>query len=332
MESKNLKTPPSSDVVPSGGVSVASALSGAATKDLGENHGNPIGQKVTPSAGRKLKLALPSSSGCRGAPAPEGSVYSPRQFDLTESEAESDMSEAESFGSEAMALSSRKRAAEFSGSTSDASGVSQSSRKTTKRRGRTTEVEDIGLALARRTLAARKRADQQADVDAMLARDEDRARETRARIGYGVSLVTDLEGKSLEDVEAFAKENAFQLSTMASKCSNIKGTVRKGLKEKAHNLMMCSAILAKRSNSGEVKALNATVRRLTDEVAALSAELAALKAEKSACFACHGPASRCAHYRGPGAGGHARMDAAVCQGGAVLRPLRPGWYGVPYPS
>ncbi len=133
-----------------------------------------------------------------------------------------------------------------------------------------------------------KRAVIQADLEERISSNEQRARTTRAKAGYGASSVLYAD-HSVEEMERMALEDQQEILEMASKSSNLKGTFQKALKCRAASLLGIVKELAQRTTSDETRQLQAKVDRLQKEVSALHARVAELMARPEGTS--EGPAS-----------------------------------------
>ncbi|KAF9412813.1 hypothetical protein HW555_008816, partial [Spodoptera exigua] len=133
-----------------------------------------------------------------------------------------------------------------------------------------------------------KRAVIQADLEERISSNEQRARTTRAKAGYGASSVLYAD-HSVEEMERMALEDQQEILEVASKSSNLKGTFQKALKCRAASLLGIVKELAQRTTSDETRQLQAKVDRLQKEVSALHARVAELMARPEGTS--EGPAS-----------------------------------------
>ncbi|KAH9630545.1 hypothetical protein HF086_018461 [Spodoptera exigua] len=133
-----------------------------------------------------------------------------------------------------------------------------------------------------------KRAVIQADLEERISSNEQRARTTRAKAGYGASSVLYAD-HSVEEMERMALEDQEEILEVASKSSNLKGTFQKALKCRAASLLGIVKELAQRTTSDETRQLQAKVDRLQKEVSALHARVAELMARPEGTS--EGPAS-----------------------------------------
>ncbi|XP_026733957.1 uncharacterized protein LOC113498218 [Trichoplusia ni] len=120
-----------------------------------------------------------------------------------------------------------------------------------------------------------KRAVIQADLEESIASKEQRARTTRAKAGYGASIVVYAD-HSVGEMERMALEDQAEILEVASKSSNLKGTFQKALKCRAASMLGIVKELAHRNTSDETRLLQAKVDRLQKEVSTLHARVAEL--------------------------------------------------------
>ncbi|XP_047019170.1 uncharacterized protein LOC124629702 [Helicoverpa zea] len=111
-----------------------------------------------------------------------------------------------------------------------------------------------------------KRAVLQADL-------EQPARRCRAKASHGASSVLYAD-HTVEEMELMALEDQMEIYEVASKASNLKGTLQKALKCRAASLLGIVKELAQRTTSEETRQLQAKVDRLQKEVSALHARVA----------------------------------------------------------
>ncbi|XP_047023467.1 uncharacterized protein LOC124632617 [Helicoverpa zea] len=103
--------------------------------------------------------------------------------------------------------------------------------------------------------------------------EEQPARRSRAKASHGASSVVYAD-HTVEEMERMALEDQMEILEVASKSSNLKGTLQKALKCRAASLLGIVKELAQRTTSEETRQLQAKVDRLQKEVSALHARIA----------------------------------------------------------